>query len=134
MAPPPRPPPRSSTPTVEGPQGMFKRLLHALTSAKDRHVLLTANVNKKLHTWGCLLAILEIRPTHLREITPFTPSWFGATYAYWTGMGGVCWNNSGKWFMCWDPFYAAMQNHLISFDNPCGDVTTNNLELGALLA
>ena len=90
---------RSITPEVSGSQGMFTRLQHALTSEKGRYVQLTSDVHDKLHIWGRLLAILESRPTHLREITHFSPSWFGATYASEMGMSDVCQDNNGKMFV-----------------------------------
>ena len=73
---------------------MFNMLQHALTAFKDRCDTLTDAVHNSLHMWGCLLARLEIRPTHLLNISPLPPSWFGVTDTYGTGMGGVCHDNN----------------------------------------
>ena len=99
---------RSITPVVAGSQGMFIRFQHALIVAKSRRVPLTSTMHDILHTWGRLLASLERRITHLREIPPFPPSWFGAADASGTGMGGVCQYNSGQLFVWHAPFSAAI--------------------------
>ena len=48
-------------------------------------------------------------------------------------MGGVCRDPEGKYFVCKSPFSLATQARLVSSSNPTGDVTINDLELGALL-
>ena len=49
-------------------------------------------------------------------------------------MGGVCQDNSGQWFVWHTPYTNITQEFLVSFDNPHSNVTTNDLELGTLLA
>ena len=104
-------PPPQSPPEHHARGGRVTRhvhqVQHALIVAKSRRVPLTSTMHGILHTWGRLLASLERRITHLREIPPFPPSWFGAADASGTGMGGVCQYNSGQWFVWHAPFSAA---------------------------
>ena len=73
---------------------MFTRLQHSLTAFKGICLQLTSDMHGKLHTWVHLLEILQNHPTDLHEISPFPPSWFGATYASGTGMDNVCRENN----------------------------------------
>ena len=48
-------------------------------------------------------------------------------------MGGLCRYPGGQYFVWRSPFSQATQARMVSSSNPKGDVTINNLELGALL-
>ena len=48
-------------------------------------------------------------------------------------MGGLCRDPEGQYFVWRSPFSQDTQARLVSSSNPKGDVTTNDLELGALL-
>ena len=48
-------------------------------------------------------------------------------------MGGVCRDPEGHYFVWSYPFSLATQAHLVSYSNPTGYATINNLDLGALL-
>ena len=65
---------------------------------------LQLEVNNELHTWRWLVIDLAARPTHLRELDPAPPTWFGATYDSFTGMGGVFIYPEIQWFM-WCSLY-----------------------------
>ena len=81
---------QSTPPAVAGSRGMLTRVQHALKRAAGRHVQLTTDVHDKLEAWRKLVRSLANRPTHLRELEYFYPSWIGTTDALWLGMGGVC--------------------------------------------
>ena len=76
---------------------------------------------------------LSDRLTHLCDIDRFPPTWEGTTDASGTGMGGVCKDPEGQWFVWRSPFSMDTQARLVSDTNPKGDVTINDLELSALL-
>ena len=48
-------------------------------------------------------------------------------------MGGVCQDLDDQYFVWKSTFYLAPWARLISSSNPTGDVTINNLDIGALL-
>ena len=73
---------------------------------------LNATVDDEIHMCVRLMEILDSHPTHLCDITPFPQYYFGATDVSVTGMGSVCRDSSGQWFMWNPPFYYAMQDRL----------------------
>ena len=121
-------------PSVAGAQGMFMRLQHALQKAWGRQVLLSTAVQDELSAWRQLVQELAARLTHLQNMDPFHLTWEGSTDASVSGMSGVCQDPEGQWFIWRHPFYVATQARLVTDTNHTGDVTTNDLELAALLA
>ena len=71
------------------------------------------------------------RPTHLREIFPHPPSWFGATEAYSYALGGVFFNTAGDAFVWQWPLPAAIHQLVRTDANPSGTISINVLELAA---
>ena len=120
-------------PAVAGLRCMFTRVQHALKIAAGRHVQLTEDVNNELETWRELVRSLASRPTHLRKLEPFAPTWIGTTDASGSGMGGVCRYPEGPYFGWCSSFSLTTQACLVSSSNPMGYVTINDLGLGALL-
>ena len=106
---------------------------HALKRAAGRHVPLTRDVHNELEACRKLVRSLANRPTHLRKLEPFAPSWIGTNDALGSGMGEVFQDPEGQYFVWRSPFSQATQARLVSSSNPKGDVTINDLELGSLL-
>ena len=90
-------------------------------------------MHDKLDTWRDLVISLASRPTHLREIHPFTPTWMGKTDASGSGMGRFCQDAIGPILHLEFPFSTVTQSRVVSSSNPKEDVTINDLDLGALL-
>ena len=123
----------STTPVIYGSRGMFTRVQHALKRVEGRHVQLTTDVHDELEDWRELICSLGSSPTHLRELEPFTPTWIGTTDAPGSGMGGVCRDPEGQYFVWRSPFSLTTQTRLLYYSNHTGYVTTNELKLGALI-
>ena len=81
-----------------------------------------------------MVASLSIRPTHLREIRLHPPTWIGATGAFLTGIGGVCYNPSGEWHVWRLTFSTAIRANILANKNPQGFLTINDLELAAYIS
>ena len=125
---------RSTVPAISGAAGMFTCLQHALRTAKSRRINLFTPVHSELNLWRHLVASLATRPTHLREIRPHPPTWIGATDAYFTGMGGVCYSPSREWHVWWIAFSTTIRSHILTNKNPKGTLTINDLDLAAYIA
>ena len=105
---------------------------HALAKAVGRQVHLTVDVHNKLDAWRDLFSSLAKRTTHLRELDISPPTWIGTTGASGSGMGGVCQDIEGQYFVWISPFSTVTQSCLVSSSNPTGDGKIKDLELGAL--
>ena len=90
---------RSITPAVARSRGMFTRVQHALKRVTRRHVQLTAYVQDDMEAWRKLFRSLSSRTTHLHKLQPFSPTWIGTTNALGSGMGGVCQDQEGQYFV-----------------------------------
>ena len=112
---------------------MLKQVQHALKRAAGRHVQLTTDMHDKLEAWHELVSSLASRPTHLRELEPFLPTWIVNTDASGLGMGEVCLYPEVQYFVWCYLFSLTTQTRLVSSSNPREDATINNLNLGALL-
>ena len=82
---------------------------------------------------------LRDRPTRLHELHPREPQFLGASNGSGLGMGGVWFHNGdGNVFpstLVWRmPFPVAVQQALVSADNPHGTISISDLELTALIA
>ena len=120
-------------PDVAGSKEMLTWLHHVLTQVHGNHAHLYAHVHEKLQTWRQLLVGLAHRPTNLRELLKYQPTWSGATEASGTGMGNVCRNPSVQWFFWKASFPTTNHKRLVSFENPTGYIAIKNLKLCALL-
>jgi hypothetical protein len=107
-------------------------------SAKDKRVLYYANrplVLEALRDIRILLRETTSRPTHVRELVPALPSYIGFCDACKRGAGGV-WLSGSKnirpivWRLEWP---ADISARLVSWANPTGDLTINDLEMAGLL-
>ena len=130
-------------------KGCFSFLQHALRP-NARRIKITSAVRDQLRDFLWLLAEdVAARPTHLAEIVPTPPSYFGAMDAAKQGMGGV-WFPPGPAVplaispytahrlqqpCLWrSPFPLTVQQDLVSFKNPNGTVTNSDLELTGTIA
>ena len=139
---------RSMSLAVPGSRGCFSFLQHALRPGCKR-IKITKAVRDQLKDFLWLATDVSARPTHLSEIVPTPPTYFGAVDAAKVGMGGV-------WFppgpaeplaiqprpqdrlqgpILWrDQFPPIVQKKLVSFDNPRGTISNSDLELAGTIA
>ena len=73
------------------------------------------------------------RPTHLCKLQSFSPTWIGTTNALGSGMGGLCRDPEGQYFVWSSSFPLTTQARLVSSSNPTVDVTINYIKLRALI-
>jgi hypothetical protein len=81
------------------------------------------------------LRLANIEPTHCKEVVPGDPGYLGYCDAANRGMGGV-WLSGTKEIepFVWEvPFPKEIQQHLVSWSNPKGDITNSDLEMAAHL-
>ena len=77
---------------------------------------------------------LAAHQTHLREMEPFPLTWEGATDASGSGMCGVSQDLEVQRFVWQSTLSKETQVQLVTYTNPTGVVTINDLELATLLA
>ena len=113
-------------------------LYEFVESQKDRRVLYFSKepiVLEALRDIRILLRESTSRPTHVRELVPDLPAYIGFCNACKRGAGGV-WISGSKnirpavWRVEWP---ADIQARLVSWSNPQGDLTINDLEMAGLL-
>ena len=134
---------------LPGSAGCFSFLQNTLDPNKKR-LKITPTMRDQLLDFQWLADNLSHCPTHLAEVVPTPPIYFGAMDASKAGMGGV-------WFpplhplppfsirppvaahltnpILWrSPFPASIQSQLVSTDTPHGTVTNSDLELAGSIA
>ena len=111
---------------------MFTLLEHALTYAAGSHTPLPASIHDEIRTCKSILAGLDDRPMHLREMLPTT--WLGVTHACGTRISGVCQDPYRQWFIWQSTFSQTTQDLLVSFTNPKEEISINDLDICAHLA
>ena len=79
---------RSMSLALPGSKGCFSFLRNALTE-KENTITITENMRLQLQDFLLITKDIVRRPTHLSEIVPKNPSYFGAVDACKLGMGGV---------------------------------------------
>ena len=133
---------------VPGSDGCFSFLQHALKPGAKR-IKITRPVRDQLADLQWLSSSLASRPTHLAEIIPTPPTYFGTVDASGKGMGGV-WFPPGKPSplsirppkrtllkdpILWrEPFPQDVVRDLVTFDNPKGKINNSDLELAGTVA
>ena len=139
---------RSMSLAIPGSRGCFSFLQHALKPGAKR-IKITKAVRHQLKDFLWLAEDISSRPTHLAEVVPTPPCYFGAMDAAKPGMGGV-------WFppltnvplaitphqsdrlqqpCLWrSPFPPSVQDSVVSFSNPSGTITNSDLELAGTIA
>ena len=135
---------RSMSLAIPGSQSCFSFLQHALRPGAKRIVITDEIRDQLLLDFLHLAQDVVNRPTHLAEVVPTPPTYYGSVDAAKAGMGGV-------WFppslpvpnaihptakrrlqgpCLWRfPFPEEVQSHLVSTSNPTGSITNSDLEL-----
>ena len=121
---------RSLSPGVPGGRGLLS-VLQRRTPVAPHRVRITPAAAHTLHLWKRLFHGMHNRPTHLRELFPHPPSWFGATDACGYALGGVFFNSRGDAFVWQWPLPAHIQRQVRTCENPKGAISINVLELAA---
>eukprot|EP00978_Attheya_sp_CCMP212_P004556 scaffold9947_cov44-Attheya_sp.AAC.1 len=88
-----------------------------------------------LNNWRYLLRVANIEPTHCKELVPGDPGYIGYCDAAKRGMGGVWLSGTTEIepFVWEVPFPKEIQDRLVSWSNPKGDITNSDLEMAAHL-
>ena len=138
---------RSMSLAVPGSAGCFSFLQEALKPGAKR-IPLSPAVKDQLRDLLWLAQNLAKRPTHLAEVVPTPPTYVGAVDAAKEGMGGVWFNMPDQLPLSIQPkkmdrlsgpvlwrarFPPAIQDRLVSQDNPAGSVTNSDLELAGTI-
>jgi hypothetical protein len=150
---------RSMSLALPGSRGLFSALQAALRTSNGRRLRLDKGFHDSIKDFQWIHADLSNRPTRLQELVPSTPTLLGAHDASGYGAGGVWFpgptailrkarvrslDNNGAIRrhrlqtpcpILWRyKIPTRIQNRLVTFDNPTGDITNSDLELaGSLL-
>jgi hypothetical protein len=126
---------------IPGGKCIFSVLQYVLRSKCDQgtRVRLTQPVHRVLQDFRWLADDLTLRPKLIAEIIPNTnPYTLGSQNASAMGMGGVHFvpqHYGTVQPLLWrSPFTRAIQERLVLFDNPSGDINNSELELAASVA
>jgi hypothetical protein len=131
---------RSMVVGIPGVKGLFSVLQEALRTKCDHGSIITLSsaVYHILTDFRWLAQDLTRRPTRIAEIPNTKPDTLGAQYAAATGMGGVNFvpqlNRTVQPMLCRCPFPSAVQQRLVFYDSPQGDIKNSELELAASVA
>jgi hypothetical protein len=132
---------RSMVLGIPGGKGLFSVFQEALRTKchQGSRVKLSSAVNQIVVDFRWLAQDLNRRPTRIAEIHPKTkPDTLGAQDAAETGMGDVHFVpqiDGTVQPMLWRcPFPSAVQQRLVSYDNPQGDINNSELEIAASVA
>jgi hypothetical protein len=125
---------RSMVVAIPGGRGLFSTLQTGFSHSDRHRVRIDADMRAQLDDFEALARDLHHRPTRLAEIVPDEPAGVGSCDAAGKGMGGVWFVDSGCPVLWRAPFSAHIQNRLVSFSNPHGDITNSDLELASVVA
>ena len=134
---------------LPGSAGCFSFLQEALGPSNQR-VKISKLVRDQLQDFKWIASSLSSRPTHLAEVVPTPPTYFGTMDAAKEGMGGV-WlppPNQAPPLAIQQPkasrlqhpilwrarFPQKIQSQLVSLANPTGSITNSDLELSGAIA
>jgi hypothetical protein len=121
-------------PAIPGSAGLFGAMHLGLKLADAHRVRITPYLRDHLSDFECLTLSIADRPTRIAEIVPDYPSVIGAVDAAKVGMGGVLFAEDHAPCIWRAPFPEDIQERLVSFDNPHGDITNSDLEQAGVLA
>jgi hypothetical protein len=126
---------------IPGGRGLFIVLQDALCTKgeKGTRIRLSSAVHLVLADFRWLATDLTRWPTRIAEIIPKeSPDTSCAQDAAAIGMGGVHFvpqqDGSIQSLLWWCPFPADIQQRLVTFENPKGDINNSELELAASVA
>ena len=134
---------------LPGSAGCFSFLQEAL-GANNQRVKISTPVRDQLRDFKWIASSLRSRPTHLAEVVPTPPTYFGAMDAAKQGMGGVWFPplDQGPPLAIQQPraarlqhptlwqarFPPKIQSQLVSLNNPSGSITNTDLEISGAIA
>ena len=119
---------------VPGSTGLFGALQLGLSHADMHCVCITNHLRNHLTDFELLAQSIATCPTCFAELVPNYPSAIGSADAAKSGMGGVHFAK-GKQPLLWcAPFPPDIQAHMVSTNNPNGDITNSDLEQAGILA
>ena len=121
-------------PAIPGSAGLFGAMQLGLKRADEHRVRITPYLRDHLEDFERLARSLATRPTRFAEIVPDYPSVIGAVDAAKVGMGGVLFAEDQAPVLWRAPFPEDIQQRIVSFDNPHGDITNSDLEQAGVLA
>jgi len=119
---------------MPGSSGLFSALQVGLKHSDKGRIKLTPHIHVYLQDFERIALSLATRPTRLAELIPELPSVLGACDAAKAGMGGVLFCPGFAPLLWRAPFPTSVQNRLVSFANPHGDLTNSDLEQAGILA
>lgn len=133
---------RSMTLAIPGLKGLFSLLQEAFRHTDKTRIRLSKALHGFLEDIRRLALDLGNRPTRMREIIPTALAIAGTTDACQQGMGGVFFapvplaNGSfiHQAFVWRHRFPTDIQQRMVSWENPQGDITNSDLELAGTVA
>jgi hypothetical protein len=126
---------RSTTPALYGAAHLFSILQYALTDTATNRIRLTPLIKAVLRDWIHLASHIHHNPAPLHTLVPTKPTIVAATDASLLGMGGF-WlplQQPARHFLWRAPFPQAVQQTVLTHDNPAGPTTNSALELAAVV-
>ena len=126
------------TVALPGSEGLFSHMQEALVRGLQtgNRVRLSRHNRAELDDWLWIARSLQQRPTSIAEVVRKPAAYGGDCDAAKAGMGGVIFDlRRDRRPILWrSPFPADVQQRLVSWSNPAGDVTNSDLELAGVLA
>ena len=122
-------------PEVLGSVGLFGDLQLGLTHSDKHRVKITHFLScDHLSDFEALGSNISLQPTQLVEVVPDYPSVIGLVDAAKLGMGGILFTPRHPPTLWHATFPSDIQECIISFNNPVGDLTNSDLEQASILA
>ena len=118
---------------VPGSVGLFGALQLGLTHSDKHRVKITHFLHDHLSDFEALARDISLRPMRLAEVVLEYPSVIGSVDAAKPGMGGVLFAPGHPLTLWHATFLPDIQAHIVSFDNPGGDLTNSDLEQAGIL-
>ena len=129
---------RSMVLGIPSGQGLLSQLQLVLQRANNHHIRIHKEARHQLLDLQLLAHDMANRPTWIIEVLPQQPTYVGCCNAAKLGMGGV-WLPSAQHplhppYVWQAPFPSAVQQALVSTDNPSGSITNSDLEQAGTIA
>lgn len=124
---------RSMVLAIPGGRGLFSVLQTGFRFSDRSRIRLDAHVKAQLEDFEALARDVIARPTRLAELIPDATSAIGSVDASGKGMGGVWFTPAGAPIVWREEFPAHIQERLVSWTNPHGDLTNSDFELAGVV-
>ena len=119
---------------VPGSMGLFGTLQLGLSNLDKHHIKITCFLRDHLSDFEALAQDISLRPMRLAEVVLDYPLVIGSVDAAKLGMGGVLFTSGHPPTLWCAAFPPEIREHLVSFENPSGDLTNSDLEQAGILA